>query len=291
MDAGSTAAVLAEVNAAHGTGWTLVRRLDGGAQSGAHLVRDDSGGQAVLKWSTRTAWAPQVLRAAPVIARMRQRGWPTPAWLAVGTTRAGWPYQVQEFVAGEPVRRLGPAEVRLLLALVDSHAGLDPDPGRDWSWYVRAEVFDGHDGFRDRVRDSGPDGARVVRTYLELCEPYRDLPLPTGDLVHGDLGTQNVLVADGVITGVVDVEALGSGTRAIDLAGLLRQGWVDGADPEALARLRHAAEAVAGPGVLAVCTAATVFGMLDWLLARAPDEVAHCAAAALRLAADLRRSG
>jgi aminoglycoside phosphotransferase (APT) family kinase protein len=39
--------------------------------------------------------------------------------------------------------------------------------------------------------------------------------------VHGDLNLTNVLAGDGVITGVVDWDNVGLGSRAADLAGLL----------------------------------------------------------------------
>jgi aminoglycoside phosphotransferase (APT) family kinase protein len=45
--------------------------------------------------------------------------------------------------------------------------------------------------------------------------------LPTSDLVHGDLNLGNVLARGGAITGVVDWDAIGLGSRAVDLTGLL----------------------------------------------------------------------
>jgi hypothetical protein len=45
--------------------------------------------------------------------------------------------------------------------------------------------------------------------------------LPVGDIVHGDLNLTNVLVHDGTITGVVDWDHIGVGSRATDLTGLL----------------------------------------------------------------------
>jgi aminoglycoside phosphotransferase (APT) family kinase protein len=39
--------------------------------------------------------------------------------------------------------------------------------------------------------------------------------------VHGHLGLRNVLARDGVITGIVDWDHVGVGTRALDYTGLL----------------------------------------------------------------------
>jgi aminoglycoside phosphotransferase (APT) family kinase protein len=45
--------------------------------------------------------------------------------------------------------------------------------------------------------------------------------LPVADVVHGDLNLSNVLADNGVITGVVDWDHIGVGSRALDLTSLL----------------------------------------------------------------------
>src|SRR5688500_11077906 len=102
MESG-TREVLAYVNAVHAMSYRVVRRLAGGVRSGAYELCDTDGGRAVLKWSTDTTWATQVLRAAPVVQRVRAAGWPAAKWLAVGITPDGYPYQVQEYVDGRPM--------------------------------------------------------------------------------------------------------------------------------------------------------------------------------------------
>jgi aminoglycoside phosphotransferase (APT) family kinase protein len=94
-----------------------------------------------------------------------------------------------------------------------------------------------------------------------VLAPYRDVDLPGGDLVHGDFNTSNVLAQHGEISGVIDVDACGSGTRAVDYAWLLRGAYVEGAEPAMITTIRQAGEAVAGPGVLAICAAATAFDL------------------------------
>jgi aminoglycoside phosphotransferase (APT) family kinase protein len=218
---------------------------------------------------------------------LRERGYPTPAWLAVGVTSAGLPYQLQEFVPGKAMADLGEAEAVLLIDLVERQAGVDPDPGRNWSEYARSVVFGDAGAARDRLRASGPAGAAVVEAFLRLCHGLEDLELPSGDLVHGDLSTHNVLVQDGQVSGVVDIEALGSGTRVFDLAGLLREGYLWRGDPQALAMIRTEAERIAGPDVLKICVASTVFEVLDFELARSSADLDQLCGRALRLAADL----
>src|SRR5689334_8234503 len=92
----TTESVVAELNVALGTDYRVVRHLAGGLQSTAYELT----GGVVLKWTANPSWAPRVRRAAELVRRARAVGYPTPAWLAVGTTAAGSPYQLQELVPG-----------------------------------------------------------------------------------------------------------------------------------------------------------------------------------------------
>jgi aminoglycoside phosphotransferase (APT) family kinase protein len=282
-----TVDVLAYANATHGLSYRFVRRLAGGVQSGATELRDPDGRRAVLKWSTDRSWAEQVVRAGPAVERARAAGWPTPRWLAVGVTPGGHPYQVQEFVDGRPIGRLDVDGARQLLDLVDGHAGLDPDPGRNWSEWVTDVVFHGRDGARDAARRVDASAAGLVDRFLERCAEYLGHRLPAADLVHGDLNPGNVLVAGGRIVGVIDVEAIGSGTRAVDLVGLLRTAYAQGADPATLATLRRAAVAAAGPAGLVLCAAVGFFTLTVFVARRDSAALPAHYAATARLLDDL----
>jgi aminoglycoside phosphotransferase (APT) family kinase protein len=283
----STVEVLAHVNAVHAMSYRVVRRLAGGFQSGAYELRDADGGRAVLKWTTDTTWARQVLRAAPVVERVRTAGWPTAKWLAVGITPDGCPYQVQEYVDARPMGRLDARTIDLLIDLVERQRGLDPDPRRDWSQYVHDVVFDNRDEAREQARGIDAAAAGMVDRLMLACAEYRGYRLPTGDLVHGDLNPGNILVADGRIVSVVDIEALGSGTRAVDLVGLLASGYADSAPAPALASLRRAALAAAGWAGLTVCAAAGFFNLAVFLSRRNPSRLAAHYAHTTRMLDDL----
>jgi hypothetical protein len=90
-----TEQVVAELNVALGTEYELVRWLTGGLQGGAFELTDGTT-RVVLKWSADASWAPRVHRAARLVAKARAAGYPTPAWLAAGTTAGGSPYQLQD---------------------------------------------------------------------------------------------------------------------------------------------------------------------------------------------------
>jgi hypothetical protein len=68
-------------------------------------------------------------------------------------------------------------------------------------------------------------GARFER----VCHPYRDQEIPIDDFVHGDLNVSNLIVADGAIAAVIDIEAASGGTRAYDLVALAASAARDGA--------------------------------------------------------------
>ena len=82
-------AMIEEAAAGLGGGWRVSRKLAGGWNQGAYLVRGPGRELAVLKCYTEDP--ERIAAAAPVIRAAREHGWPTPAWLATGTTRSGAP--------------------------------------------------------------------------------------------------------------------------------------------------------------------------------------------------------
>ncbi|MEU4195004.1 aminoglycoside phosphotransferase family protein [Kribbella sp. NPDC026611] len=260
----TTASVLAEVNVALGTEYELVRELTGGFQSGAYELT----GGVVLKWSSSPGWARRVRRAAELVRRARAVGYPTPAWLAVGTTAAGSPYQLQEFVAGTPVRdyTLVTAEVaREVIAICSLQRDLVPEEGVSWSVWSRGVVLEGWDGVWERVRGYGGETLELVERYEKLCRPYRDEVLPEDDLVHGDLNLGNLILDGDRVAGIVDVEAAGSGSRAYDLVSLATSAARDGAAPGVDELFVEAALQAGGRATVALCAGAAFVSIAEFV--------------------------
>jgi len=269
---GSIRQVVADINEQHDLQLELGRRCQGGLQGGAWELVDPDGRLRILKWSAQASKFHSAQNAQSVL-RLRAVGYPTPEWLAVGTTLAGASYQVQEFVAGQPAE-LSADIAALLVDVIELQAGLAPDTEQDWSTYVTAEAFDGGLGrTRTFLCGLGPAGCDLVRHYDRVLERHPGVRLPDDDLVHGDLNSCNVLMQDGKITGLIDIEALGRGTRVIDYAWLVREVFGTGRDPSIADILRRPAEKVAGPGALAVCVTATVFDILRFIHGHSPDHV------------------
>ncbi len=252
VDARTAQAVLSEANHKHDTQFRLHHRFDDGVQSGVWLLTDEAGRRAVLKWSPTRTWAHQIEHDAEGVAKIRAAGYPTPAWLAVGTSTDGFGYQVQEFVTGHSPIQVTVNEAWLLIDLLETHAGLDPDPQRCWSQFVTARMADRREDLRQQAAETGPTGRRLVNACERLLAAHGPVTLPTGDLVHGDFRPGNILVHADRVSGVIDIEALGSGTRAFDYATLLSAHDIA---PDAVQMLCTAGEQVAGPGVLAYCFA------------------------------------
>ena len=261
--------VLAQANRTHGTSYVLAEPLNGGFQSGTWLLRtdNDEDAAAVLKWSPNRTSAPMILRAGQAVQRARAAGYPTPAWLATGVTDLGFPYHIQQYVAGSSPRHLTVGVAERLIPLLESQRGLDIDPQHCWSRYARDRLAGGWDHPRKAMADSGPEGLRFVTAIDALLASVGQVELPTGDLVHGDFRLQNIVFGSEDRATVIDVEALGSGTRAFDYATLLT---VDDVDPAGWELVRVAGEQVAGPGVLAHCFALVALDLADFVRQHVP---------------------
>lgn len=274
---------LDEINRRCSTAFRMDARATGGVND-AWLLDAPGGQRAVLKLgSWRTG---HLERAAAVVERLRMRGYPTPEWFAVGTLDTGATYHVQEFVKGEPIRALSGAHARLLVELVELHAGVDLWPERDWSAYVASDLEPCAEELHRTVSDARP----LVRSFQQLIARLGPVEPPSGDFVHGDLHRGNVLLHNGRVRGVIDIEACGGGTRAADYAWLLRDTYTaPGADPAARRIIRRAGEAVAGLEVLAYFATFTALDTMRWRAHNAPRDLHALFDPLRRLAADLSR--
>ena len=254
------AGVLDEVNAASGTRWALLGRLTGGYQSGAYLLRDRDGARAVLKFTDDPAWAPTVLAAAPVVAMARASGWPTPAWLLVGQTSSGLPFQVQEFIHGTTQELVTHGWLDLVLPVVSKQEGLGREGMREWSRYDYDVVFRPRSPNREAVSASGEAGARLTDVVAHATHHHQGVVLPDGDLVHGDMNPENVLIGEHGVAGLIDVETLGRGTRLHDVSTLMLYAALWG-DHDVQERLTAAARSIAASGWLEVTLSAVAIAL------------------------------
>jgi len=262
-----TNALVRWLNTRHQSAWVLAEALTGGLQHGAWLVIGPHGERAALKWSIDGGWARRALAAAPVVRLAREVGWPTPAWLAVGSLPAGGGYVLLDWASGTPLSAHHHPPSREELALVlqanARQADLHPATDRDWSTYAHGVVTGQGSNLIDQLRGHSAVAARLVARLEAWTAPYRSLPLPVADVVHGDYSLSNILMHDGKVT-LVDAEASGKGTRVLDLAALLQYAALHGAAPVDIAMVRDAAVGVGGWGVYVVSLAWAIVELAAW---------------------------
>ncbi len=237
------AEVLDNVASVVGAKVTLLSRLPGGLHVGAMRVQLAGGANAVLKAVPRAHpnQLDEALRALRVVEHMRPRGYPTPAWLAVGAT-ATHVWHLMDFVDAAPAPELTPSLVEQLMEIIELQAGQATEPYDHWSyaWRVATGQEAGLD-FNEApeqplLRQSGAGLKGYSSEVSALVERLRlvcaDVPPPreAPDMVHTDLNSSNVLVRDGAVVAVVDIGNAGSGTRATDLINLVWQTFPDPLD-------------------------------------------------------------
>jgi aminoglycoside phosphotransferase (APT) family kinase protein len=221
-------------------GWRVSRKLAGGWNQGAYLVRGPGGELAVLKCYTENP--DRIAAAAPVIRAACEHGWPTPAWLATGTTRSGAAWVLQEFAAGKPPPRLDERVAALMVEVLEVQAGLGKLAGPGWSQWAWGTVFEDWGGLRAALRARFPQGGEIVAAVDAIASSCGAAPLSAADLVHGNFEAGNTLL-DGNRLWVVDAQGVSGGSRAYDLIEALMRGAALGpATGAGLARLWAYAE-------------------------------------------------
>lgn len=242
--------------------WHLVGRLSGGRKTSAWVAEDRDGVRAVLKRHSSASTRRDLDGTAALVARARARGWPTPAWLTWGLDRRRRPWVLAELVAGEHLDALDDVALDTLLAVLDRQRGLAGPAGPGRAGQAWRAVFGDGSAWRAALRRQSPEALAAGEAIARRAAPFRAVRLPAADLVHLDFGLHNVLFRDGEVAAVVDVEGIGRGPAAIDVATLLFSVHGRHAAPEpVLTRLAAYAVDRDGAAVTTVCLASALF---DW---------------------------
>ena len=210
MPAGLTASDLEVVNRETGRQWCVLGRLSGGMADSVQLLGSGAH-RAVVKIKHGGWWAGQLERTALLVDALRAAGYPTPPVLGFGPLDADRFYLTTEFVPGAAPAWLDAIVAREAVAAVDLHAAVHPPEVRDWSAMITLFLNGGIAEHR-----FPPQLAGLAQQALNLV-PHPVPALPSGDFVHGDFTTRNMLTRDGHLNAVIDLEGFGRGTRSIDL--------------------------------------------------------------------------
>lgn len=235
----------------------------------ARVLGEPVGGGLPLTpgWSSRTTWAAHGERAGPLVVKARHgdrayektawcaarlpllaaRGYPVPAIIWHGMVSDQWHVTVQNRLPGHRLARLDGRLLEEVLQLVERQAGAAiPAGDRDFTRYIANVLFDDWDEvWADAERAAGALCARIRR----WLQPVWGLRLPPADFAHNDLNLSNILTDGEQITGVVDWDEFGLGSRALDLIVLALDCQERGAPAAAGRLLAGAASAVGNSGV------------------------------------------
>jgi Ser/Thr protein kinase RdoA (MazF antagonist) len=221
---------------------------------------------------SRATWAVRTRDAGELIVKVRHgdradektrwcadrlpllgaRGYPVPEFVWHGPLGGDWHVAVQKRLPGHPATSLTGPQLDTLLGalfgLVERQAGAGiPAEDRDFAGYVANVLFDDWDEVWDDAPRSCPAAGPLCERIRGWLQPVWGLRLPPADFTHNDLHLTNVLTDGERITGVIDWDEFGLGTRALDLVVLgfdcFRIGEQGAAD-----RVLAQAAAVAGTG-------------------------------------------
>jgi aminoglycoside phosphotransferase (APT) family kinase protein len=202
-------------------GFSVVERAEGGRSGGAWSATAPDGAPVVLKWSTGAADADRWSVLLAALDELRARGAPVAEHQVF--TGDGWTLTAQEALPGSSAD-IHPAAVvaevvRCTEAMQDVACPLRPPDGLPWGESVVRTLTVGDEGWaaHDPLRAGGRRSAALLSRVRAVGAETRPAELPTTGLVHLDLHTDNVLVDDGRLTGIIDWDGACGGDPRFDL--------------------------------------------------------------------------
>jgi hypothetical protein len=257
--------------------WDEIARLLGRA-----LGEPVSGGVPLTPgWGSRTTWAAHGERTGPLVVKARHgdgadrktawcadrlpllaaRGYPVPTIVWHGPARDRWHLTVQNRLPGRPLTALDERLLDEVLTLVGRQADAAIPAGhRDFAGYIANVLFDDWDEVWADAGGAAPALCARIRQWLT---PVWGLRLPPADFAHNDLNLSNILTDGERITGVVDWDEFGLGSRALDLVVPALDCEQLGAPAAADRLLAAAASAVGDPGLRCLVSYRALAGLAE----------------------------
>jgi aminoglycoside phosphotransferase (APT) family kinase protein len=246
-------------------GLTFVAACSGG-EFGAAFVRDSDGRDLVLKVMPGTALAARFARGAGIAMKLRERGYPAPAYFGTGTA-LGASWSLQERLRGDVPDAPTPPHIRRLVEMAHLHAGAavgidaePPPPIPDVNLWLLA-------AYRNE---------RTHALAVELrgvLERTAGEPLLHESVVHRDFHHRNYLAIGDEVTGVFDWELSGTGDWRFDVVTLAF--WcalLTDAIPRAAAQVAiDAAHDICPPTLLARFAAHMALRQIDYDIRTHPE--------------------
>ncbi|WP_433201553.1 phosphotransferase [Dactylosporangium sp. CS-047395] len=204
------------------------------------------GEQVVVKWGLDPDLPEKIPYVAGQIAELRSRGIPAAPVLAHGTMPGGGYAWLQPRLPGRPARPT-PGLLDEVLALLDRMRAAPAGPHRsDYNAWLTQVVRDDAAGYWANAAALGADARALCARVRDSVDMSRT-PAAALDYVHIDLNLGNILTDGDTIVGLIDLENLGIGSGATDVACLAadwhRHGAPGLAEIVHYGRSRHGEEA------------------------------------------------
>lgn len=221
-------------------------------------------------WTSRATWAVSVPMRGDLVVKIRRgdrvaakaqwcalnlpllaaRGSPVPSIVWQGPLDDQWHVIVQRRRPGRSLRSLTWPLLDQVVELVELQADADArstSEDRDFAGYVEHGLFDDWDDVWRDASLAGPHAEALCAHLRDWLAPVWGLRLPSRDFTNNDLNLSNILTDGHRITGIVDWDEFGLGSRAFDLVVLAFDCTHDGAG-EMAGRLLSRAPEIAGDG-------------------------------------------
>jgi thiamine kinase-like enzyme len=265
--------LIAHINRERGTSYRITGRYAQGESGAARRVADAHGNRFVLKFGASTNVKVRDAHPGRTTARLRSLGYPAPEYVAVGIAGETW-YALQTAMPGEPNgARVSLALLPQLLHLNDLQRG-QGEPANDEPEHLIRGVMEGYAEFCviDTLRTYSADSAAMLDSLQRIVIAHAHECPKRNDIVHFDFHTNNVLIDEDQITGVIDWEGSESGDCAFDLATMLFYTWPFADFRKDLSRelMKRTTR-----GAMAVYLAHMIVRQLDWSMRHHPREVAE----------------
>jgi aminoglycoside phosphotransferase (APT) family kinase protein len=203
-------------------GFELGARAAGGRSQGAWFATGPDGAPVVLKWFPGETMIDRYAALLPGLDELRARGVPVPEYLHVGAFDGGT-LSAQRRLRGRSEDNPSPAVVESMARCIAAKAGVaGPPPAADqptWGAFIVRALTVGLDGWamHEPLRTGGRRSAAVLDRAEAVGAGADPGWFPDDGLVHRDLHTDNVLVDDGALSGIIDWEEACAGDHRFDL--------------------------------------------------------------------------
>lgn len=146
-----------------------------------------------------------------------------------------------------------------------TQANVQLDTDVNWIDWDKAVVFEDSQNCAARLKEHSAEGAEFVAMAEAFVAEFKHLELKAKDIVHGDFQPGNFMLAQGAkccIEAVVDVEAIGKGSRFHDVADLACHNIIWQGESTILPTLDAYAKAHAEPGEWELSLVARLYELL-----------------------------